>query len=163
MTLCITAMVSCGGSDKKDSNDGAKGGKTTEAPANDVANANNSQRNEEDVVAKAKAYQQRIIAADMKGHYDIVEMLSQEAENWLKSLSESDQEKVFNALMEEVDSYEYSVPDSSAYGYDDYSYGGGYDYGDDYDDCNYNDADDYSYDYDEEDYEDYEDYDDFEW
>lgn len=149
MTLCITAMVSCGGSDKKDSIDGAK--------------VNNSQTNEEDVVAKAKAYVQKIEAADMKGNYDTAERLSQEAENWLESLSESDQEKVFNALMEEVDSYEYSVPDSSAYGYDDYSYGGGYDYGDDYDDCNYNDADDYSYDYDEEDYEDYEDYDDFEW
>ena len=115
------------------------------------------------VVAKAKAYVQKIEAADMKGDYRTVERLSREAENWLMGLSESDQEKVFNALMEETDSYEYSVPDSSAYGYDDYSYGGDYDYGDDYDDFNYNDADDYSYDYDEEDYEDYEDYDDFEW
>ena len=130
--LCLVVMVSCG----------SKGG--------------------EDVEAKAKAYVQKIEAAEMRGDYDTVERLSREAENWLMGLCESDQEKVFNALMEEVDSYEYSVPDSSAYGYDDYSYGGGYDYGDDYDDCNYNDADDYSYDSDE-DYEDYEGYDDFEW
>ena len=74
------------------------------------------------VVAKAKAYVQKIEAADMKGDYRTVERLSREAENWLMGLSESDQEKVFNALMEETDSYEYSVPDSSAYGYDDYSY-----------------------------------------
>ena len=57
-----------------------------------------SQTNEEDVVAKAKAYVQKIEAADMKGNYDTAERLSQEAENWLESLSESDQEKVYNAL-----------------------------------------------------------------
>lgn len=76
MTLCLTAMVSCGGSD----NGGGGGG---------------------DVVAKAKEYTAKIEAADRRGDYEAVERLSKEADAWLEGLSEADQEKVFSAMMGE--------------------------------------------------------------
>ena len=74
MALCLTAMVSCGGSDN------GGGG---------------------DVVAKAKEYTAKIDAADKRGDYEAVERLSKEANAWLEGLSEADQEKVFSAMMGE--------------------------------------------------------------
>ena len=87
MALCLTAMVSCGGSDKKDNNNNDQQTEQTAEP--------------KDVVAKAKEYTAQIEAADKRGDYEAVERLNEEAEAWLEGLSEADQEKVINALMGE--------------------------------------------------------------
>ena len=69
MALCLTAMVSCSGSNG--------GG---------------------DVVAKAKEYAKKVDEADRRGDYEAAARIQQEAMNWLEGLSEADQEKVYNAL-----------------------------------------------------------------
>ncbi|MBQ5887743.1 MAG: hypothetical protein IIW77_00525, partial [Bacteroidaceae bacterium] len=73
MALCLTAMVSCGGS-----NGGSNGGG--------------------DVVAKAKEYAKKVDEADRRGDYEAAARIQQEAMNWVEGLSEADQEKVYNAL-----------------------------------------------------------------
>ena len=70
MALCLTAMVSCGG-DKKG----------------------------EDVVAKAKEYQQKLnhAAYEERDRGKAREIMA-EYEAWIESLSEADQEKIAKAM-----------------------------------------------------------------
>ena len=53
-----------------------------------------------DVVAKAKEYDAKIEAAEKAGNEAAANKIAEEAEAWLKSLSEADQAKVRQALGE---------------------------------------------------------------